>query len=182
MGCHCEAGDRNLLLIRALLAVDGLLLRLDHVGGLKGTLVLQRTRGQLLALRVLGGKAQVYTRNQILDAHIERLLHGVLRLLAIALDAGRERSEAVELHGLTLRHHLLQTADDVLQHEHRHGVIHELAMLSQVTGETLQVQRLLGVSLGIILAVTGVVLVLVLPEIHRKCNNFTCHFVCSFLF
>ena len=112
----------------------------------------------------------MYTSNQVVDTHVQRTLHGVNHLLAIRLDGGGERTESVQLHRLTLCDHLLQTAHDVLQHQDCHRVVHQLAMLRNVLGETLQVKRLLRVSLCIVLAISGVVLVLVPAQIHRKCN------------
>ena len=84
---HSPAGKRDLLLVRHLLAIDGLLLRLTDVDPLERTLLLQRTAGQLLTLRVLGDESQVYASDQILETGIERRLDGALSSLAITLDA-----------------------------------------------------------------------------------------------
>ena len=154
MCCYREARDRYLLLVRTLLAIDGLALRAHHVGRLKRTLLLQCSAGQLLTLGVLGGESQVYTGYQVVETNVQSRLHGLLSLGAIALDGGRECAEAVQLHRLTLDNHLLQTAHDVLQHEHCHRIIYQLAMLTQVLGETLQVERILRVGLCVILAVS----------------------------
>ena len=168
-------GDRDLLLILYLLAVNGLLFRADHVGALEGAFLFQGSAGQSITLRVFWGKTQMHTSNQVVETYVETSLYRVYHLGAIALDNWGERSKAIQLHGLALNGHLLQTSHDVLQHQYCHRVVYELAVLTQVLGETLQVQRLLGIGLGVVLAVSGVVLVLVSTQIHRKCNYFTCH-------
>ena len=78
--------DGNLLLVRLHLSIDGLLLGLDHVGCLERTLVLQRTAGQSLTLRVLGDESQVHTGDQVLDAQIQSCFDGARCHLTITLD------------------------------------------------------------------------------------------------
>ena len=86
MGGGRIGGDGNLLLILYLLAVNGLLLRADHVGTLEGALLLQGSAGQRITLGVLRGKTQMHTGNQVVETYVETSLYRVHHLGAIALD------------------------------------------------------------------------------------------------
>ena len=88
MCCHSERADGDFLLVRLLLAIDGLALRAHHVSRLKRTLLLQHAAGQLIALGVLRDESQVHTRNQVVDTHVQRSLHGVNHLLTVSLQGG----------------------------------------------------------------------------------------------
>ena len=128
-------GDCDLLEIDLLLAIDGLLLTDEDVLELEGTLVLQRTAGELLTLGVLRTETQV----DALDDHIGPQADGGLDIIgAFALDGGTEGAQAVELHRLALEDELLHTADDVLEHQHEHVVGGELAVLGEVLGKALE--------------------------------------------
>ena len=101
----------------------------------EGALALQRTAGELLTLGVLRTETQVDTLNDHIGSQTDSRLHVVG---ALALDGGTEGPQAVELHRLVLQDEFLQTAHDVLEHQHEYIIAGQLAVLGEVLGETLE--------------------------------------------
>ena len=93
--------DGRLVLEPLLLAVHHALDALHHVAGAEHALVLQGTRGQLLALHVLRSEVHV----DALDERVQATLHGCLHrhgTVLLTLNRGTERAQALQLHGLSL--------------------------------------------------------------------------------
>ena len=108
---------------------------------------------------------------------------GEVRLAQLrTIDTRTERTESVELHRLPLRQQFLHAVHHLSEHQHAHLVVCDLAVCRHVGGKALQVQRLLRIALGKVLAVSGRVIVLVLPQVDHHWNFTSCHNLKSFLF
>ena len=85
-------------------------------------------------------------------------------------------------HGNTLCQQFGQTLHDLQEHTLHDGTTEVRVVVGHVLGETAQRERLLHVHLGVVLAVGGrVLVVLVLSEINPQCNLFCCHSSCVYL-
>ena len=170
-----HVGEGSLLLEALLLATDGALLALHEVAEGEDAVLLERAARQLLALRVLRDEVDV----DAVDHRLGTTGHSgceVRLAQLLAVHCGRERPESVELHGLTLRQQFLHAVHHLTEHQHAHLVVRDLAVTGHVGGKALQVQRLLRIALSKVLAVSGTVIVLVLPQVNHHWNFTSCHF------
>ena len=128
--------DGGALLVGHVLAFDGLVLHLHVVVHLERGDGLQRLFGKLVVFvaSALGQEVDLHALDHLVG--VEARDGGG----ALTGDARREGAQSVELHRNALRHHLTQTADDVLQHQHCEVVLHQRTVLGDVLGETLKVQ------------------------------------------
>ena len=170
VGCGCrQVRDRRLLLHALLLAVDGANLALHDVAELEHTLFLECPAGEFLTLRVLRREVDLDAVDHRIGSGLHCLRQAVLALL-LTVHGGIERTQSVELHGLTLREQLGHAIDHLTQYQHTHLVVGNLAVTGHVLGESLQVKGFLTVYLGEVLAVGGGIIVLVLTKIDHHWN------------
>ena len=142
-------------------------LLLDTVGA-QCALLLEAARGDVLVAGALGTEADVDT----LDIGIGIPLAGEDVLLGDtalrSLDLGSEDAESVDLDGVALREELYDTARHLGEHTFDDVTTIDGLVVGHVVTETAQGDGLLLLGLGVILAVTGVVLVVVLSEIDSE--------------
>ena len=91
------------------------------------------------------------------------------------LGRGIERSQRFQLYRHSLADQFGQTLGDLLQHALDDVLLVGGAVVNEVLGEAFQRECRLDVHLGIILAETGILGVLVLAEINPHCNTVFCH-------
>ena len=154
-------------------------LLLDTLGG-ERALVLEAARGDVLVAGALRAEADMDAMDIVGSVPLACDEVFLRDTVLGGLDLGGEDAETVDLDGVALREELYDTArhlgedtlDDVTAID---GVV-----FGHVVAETAQGDGLLLLGLGVVLAVAGVVLVVVLSEVDSELGIFYSHFENSF--